>query len=135
MGTLIYGDCRCGFKCNVSAGAGMLDFGTRDNFPHLCLSCRAAVSVDVRASIAACPNCGSAKVLPYGTPANEEARDERRRQQRAAVIQGDLGAYPESPIASCNVSGELFEIFSSKTYECPRCRAPTFSFQDVGSFD
>jgi len=82
----------------------------------MCTDCEATSSLDVYAESLACKHCGSASVVPYGSP--------------PAV--GELG--PEVIFASSPTDRFTTEqlTLTDGTYWCPTCRKHTARFSDAG---
>jgi hypothetical protein len=85
-------------------------------FPFLCTECRTVSTLDIYADRLACTHCGSAAVVPYGSP--------------PAV--GELGP---TVVVACGPS-ERFTAdqltLTDGTYWCPTCQKYTARFSDSG---
>ena len=85
-------------------------------FPFMCTTCQAVSTLNIYAESLACEHCGSAAVVPYGSP--------------PAV--GELG----SEVVFSWAATERFSVaqltLTDGTYWCPTCRQHTTRFNDAG---
>jgi hypothetical protein len=85
-------------------------------FPFMCTECKASSCLDIHAESLACEHCGSASVVPYGSP--------------AAV--GELGP---NNVFACWHSDRFpahHLTLTDGTYWCPTCQNHSARFSDAG---
>jgi hypothetical protein len=115
VGTGLKISCQC-------FGSFILQVGPRRSapnyclFPFTCTKCETASCLDIHATSLACEHCGSASVVPYGSP--------------PAI--GELGP---NEIFACWPSDRFTAdqlTLTDGTYWCPTCRNHTAQFFDTG---
>jgi Zn finger protein HypA/HybF involved in hydrogenase expression len=82
----------------------------------MCTNCEATSSLDIHAELLACRHCGSAAVVPYGSPP-------------AAGAPGSDVVFACPPCDRFS-AGQL--TLTDGTYWCPTCRKHTARFSDAG---
>ena len=85
-------------------------------FPFLCSTCQATSTVDIFADALACTHCGSAAVVPYGSP--------------PAV--GELGSAVVFACSSTDRFSADQLTLTEGTYWCPTCHQHSARFSDTG---
>src|SRR3982751_4545481 len=83
-------------------------------FPFMCTECDGASYLDIYAHVLACEHCGSASVLPYGSP--------------SAV--GKLGTGVVLACTPCDKFSADQLTLTDGTYWCPTCRSHNVRFSD-----
>lgn len=85
-------------------------------FPFLCTKCEAVSCLDIHAESLVCQQCGSAEVVPYGSPP-------------AIGVLGSAVIFACAP--TDRFSAEQLTV-TDGTYWCPTCRKHTAHFSDAG---
>ena len=112
MGSEVIARCGCGVEASILIGSGF-DKPRPCYFPCLCQRCHAVVEVDLLDGRMRCPQCKSAKVIPYDD---------------LSLSDGFGG----SAVAEWNNVQELGRDLklTDGNYRCPRCSEMTLHFTD-----
>lgn len=123
--------CLCGYCGTPSAGSTMRQQGAVFYYPHLCRSCKQAVSVDLLSSNKVCQECGSKDIAIYGS--QRSIVEDRRRNSWVRRLLFKFIFKPDEvelfPVdASFCQPLETTFILKRIGYECPKCTKPTLRF-------
>ncbi len=118
MGSTVIAQCPCGYEAELAVGGGRRTYRTICYFPCLCKGCRKLVQANLLADPLACPDCGSAEIVPYDQPELAGASGESQTAHWA--MEHSLGR-------------DL--VLTDGTYRCPACESPTLRFLPWGLFD
>jgi rRNA maturation endonuclease Nob1 len=135
MGTGLKTYCACGYETMTITGSSRAQHGKVFKFPHLCRSCKTAVSVDLLAEPLCCPDCGSFEVETYA------AKSKLTTDKLICLLGKDLlakrGYHTREDQFSddyCYVLEKHFQILREGN-ECPRCGCLGLKFLSEIMFD
>lgn len=85
-------------------------------FPFLCTDCESVSTLNIHADALACERCGSASVVPFGSP----------------PALGEIGSTVVFACSPCDRFSPGQLALTDGTYWCPTCRRHTARFSDSG---
>ena len=117
MGSLVYGECKCGYKKErMCLGGGMDSFETVANFPYYCKTCEAVMMHNTFMKPAIC-SCGQLMVR-YDDPTLSKPKSE-----------------VPSEVFNWNFGDNEKLVLTENGYLCPKCKEYTLEWCPGGCWD
>ena len=133
VGQVLSAFCDCGYESDVVLGAGRSNFREVCKFPHYCLNCNEAISIDIFKDTRKCPKCNSSDVHTY------EAQTKRAKYKLLEKLSDStldkLGMHRrDDEHHSWYGNSKNHTILRGKHF-CPKCERTSLSFATSMMFD